>query len=85
MDFQNKSENEFHYRSETPPSYNLSNVVHPITLHYSDGDYLVTKDVRHSTPFICFTYSAYAHSEFCQSLSKASGKSQMVFNLRNVT
>ncbi|XP_044748899.1 lipase 1-like [Coccinella septempunctata] len=44
MDFQNKSENLLHYRTEIPPSYNLSNVVHPVTLHYSDGDYLVTKD-----------------------------------------
>ncbi|XP_045479798.1 lipase 1-like isoform X2 [Harmonia axyridis] len=44
MDFGNKTLNMLHYQSDTPPSYNLSNVQHPITLYYSDGDYLVTKD-----------------------------------------
>lgn len=45
LDYQNPFLNLQKYRSLSLPSYNLSLVAHPVTLHYGDGDTLVTEEV----------------------------------------
>lgn len=39
--------NKFKYGSFKPPEYNLSNIKVPIFLHYSDNDWLSTRDDVH--------------------------------------
>ncbi|KAJ8932346.1 hypothetical protein NQ314_014711 [Rhamnusium bicolor] len=43
LDYGNMTANLHKYNQSVPPPYNLSLVTHPISLHYGDGDLLVTK------------------------------------------
>ncbi|XP_023312544.1 lipase 1-like, partial [Anoplophora glabripennis] len=43
LDYGNNEENFKKYNQTDPPHYNLSTVTHPISLHYGNGDLLVTE------------------------------------------
>lgn len=43
MDY-GKNENMNRYKREIPQDYNISKVTAPVSLHYGDGDFMVTKE-----------------------------------------
>ncbi|KAJ8976422.1 hypothetical protein NQ317_004082 [Molorchus minor] len=43
LDYENELINLHKYNKTTPPIYNLSMVTHPISLHYGEGDLIVTR------------------------------------------
>ncbi|KAJ8919581.1 hypothetical protein NQ315_002203 [Exocentrus adspersus] len=43
LDYGNNDTNFIKYNQTVPPQYNLSQVTHPVSLHYGNGDLLVTR------------------------------------------